>query len=220
MPLPRETPEEELRQTVARLQTENTALRTQCTPSTSRDDNSGDNNLPQNVQRIESFYRVPKIPPFFRADPSLWFLQVEASLRNAGISNQVTIADTVISHLDVEDVLIVSDLITSRDPNIQYTCIKEIIISSFATSSETPYQAFASTPNVASSSPNSALERKVEEMQKSFDRQINKILALVRPRSRSRGRHNPFTRKRSRSRSADGICRIHRKYGDKSRYLL
>lgn len=136
MPLTRDSPEEELRQTVARLQAENTSLRTQNAASASQNNEATEARVSHQVQRVEAFYRAPKISPFFKADPALWFIQVEASLRNAGITNQITMADTVIAHLDIEAVALISDLVATPDPNNQYNIVKERIISTFAVSAE------------------------------------------------------------------------------------
>jgi len=45
-------------------------------------------------------------------------------------------ADTVISHLNIEAVSLISDLVASPDPDNQYNNIKDRIISTFAISSE------------------------------------------------------------------------------------
>lgn len=68
MPLPRESTEDELRQTVVRLQGEITAL---CAQNTISNEDPTTTGVSHSVQRVESFYRVPKIPPFFKTDPAL-----------------------------------------------------------------------------------------------------------------------------------------------------
>lgn len=297
----RDSPEEELRQTVARLQAEITTLRAQNADNVSQNNEATGARVSHQVQRVEAFYRAPKISPFFKADPALWFIQVEASLRNAGITNQITMADTVIAHLDIEAVALISDLVATPAPNNQYNIVKERIISTFAVSAEAklrqllkgqvtldgkpsqilarmrnlsgstcndsvlrsifleslpeqcravvaaskseslqdlaqladtimdaygqspqysaissavvPSSGSASSQAIASSSTTSVLERLIEEIQK--------LSTQVRSRSRSRGRSdNSSPRQRSRSRSSDGLCRIHRKYGDKAKHCV
>lgn len=82
-------------------------------------------------------YRQPKIPPFFRSDPAIWFIQVEASLRNAQISVESTKADFVLAAVDAEVVGCVKDIILTRPvPADVYQRIKARIIATFASSSE------------------------------------------------------------------------------------
>ncbi|XP_076282231.1 uncharacterized protein LOC143209861 [Lasioglossum baleicum] len=63
-------------------------------------------------------------------------LSVEATFRNARITSQTTMADTVIAGLDTDAAAIISDLIMCPDPVAPYTRIKERIISTFSTSAE------------------------------------------------------------------------------------
>lgn len=89
------------------------------------------------VQPRVDHYRVPKIPQFFSADPALWFVQVEASLRSAQITAESTKADIVIAALDFEVVSAIKDLIiqSPRPPDI-FNLIKKRIIAVFASSEE------------------------------------------------------------------------------------
>ncbi|KAL0100558.1 hypothetical protein PUN28_019705 [Cardiocondyla obscurior] len=133
MSFPHDSPEEDVRQCLAllrekvlKLTNKNTVLREH------RDEKSVPGtffNLPPSAapaeeRHINAFYKVPKIAPFFKTDPAPWFIQVEASLRNEGITNQVTMEDTVISHLDMKAVSLISDLVLSPDRNRQYDNIK------------------------------------------------------------------------------------------------
>lgn len=88
------------------------------------------------VPRIDA-YPVPKIPNFFRSDPALWFVQVEASLRNSRISVESTMADVVLAALDAEVVTCVKDIILmSPPPTDIYYRVKARIIGTFAASAE------------------------------------------------------------------------------------
>ena len=85
---------------------------------------------------IES-YRIPKIPTFFRDDPALWFLQIEASFRNARITQDRTKADIVIAALDYEVIPSVRDLISALpQPDDLYERIKERLVATFSVSAE------------------------------------------------------------------------------------
>lgn len=126
----------DLHVTIARLREELDALRAQAPLAKADIPEIGVPGTSFAVNRIEPVYRAPKLPVFFKSDPALWFLQVEASFRNAGITRQTTMADTVVAHLDVEAVALISDLIESPDPTNQYIKIKDRIISTFAVSAE------------------------------------------------------------------------------------
>ena len=87
--------------------------------------------------RVDS-YRVPKIAPFFRSDPTLWFTQVKTSFRRARITDQATMADCLITHLEGGVIAHMKDVITVSPPAADiYTRIKDRIISGFAESAET-----------------------------------------------------------------------------------
>lgn len=82
-------------------------------------------------------YRVPKIPPFFRADPALWFFQTESSFRNSKITDERTKADHIIASLDFEVVACLKDIIVANpQPTDIYQRIKKRIISNYSASAE------------------------------------------------------------------------------------
>lgn len=93
-------------------------------------------NAADKANRVES-YRIPKIPPFYRADPALWFAQAEGTLRTANITSEFTKADSVLAAFDYEVAASVRDLIlvTPRPADI-YERIKQRIISTFGPSPE------------------------------------------------------------------------------------
>ncbi|KAL0120351.1 hypothetical protein PUN28_008184 [Cardiocondyla obscurior] len=96
MSFPHDFPEDDVRQCltllreeVLKLTNENTVLREhrdeESVPGTSS--NLPPSAAPAEERHVNAFYKVPKIAPFFKTDPALWFIQVEVSLRNAGITN-------------------------------------------------------------------------------------------------------------------------------------
>lgn len=85
--------------------------------------------------RVDS-YRVPKMPVFFRKDPSLWFLRVESSFRSARITDQVTQVYFVIAALDEDVLSCCRDLITDVDVVDVYTKVKKRIIDTYSPSEE------------------------------------------------------------------------------------
>ena len=86
--------------------------------------------------RVEA-YRSPKIPSFFRSDPAVWFMQVEASLRNARITVESTKAYFVSAAVDAEVVACVKDIVSESPPSSDvYQRIKSRVIATFACSAE------------------------------------------------------------------------------------
>ncbi|XP_016842905.1 uncharacterized protein LOC107981447 [Nasonia vitripennis] len=82
-------------------------------------------------------YRTPKLPPFIRADPNMWFTQVDASFRHSNITVEGTKADFVIQSLDREAMAVIIDIAALEpQPTDIYTQIKRRLIASFASSTE------------------------------------------------------------------------------------
>ncbi|XP_023213966.1 uncharacterized protein LOC111616840 [Centruroides sculpturatus] len=75
-----------------------------------------------------------KVPPFWKPDPRIWFLQIKAQFQNAGISSDQTKFDTVVSYVDAEILTQVSDILLSPPASGKYELIKERLISAFADS--------------------------------------------------------------------------------------
>ncbi|XP_011883863.1 PREDICTED: uncharacterized protein LOC105571007 [Vollenhovia emeryi] len=82
-------------------------------------------------------YRMPKIPPFWRQAPDAWFIQIEASFRNANITVDRTKVDYLLTGIDAETIAHVLDLITADPPpeNL-YKALKDRILAMFAVSPE------------------------------------------------------------------------------------
>ncbi|GBN74770.1 hypothetical protein AVEN_209676-1 [Araneus ventricosus] len=69
-----------------------------------------------------------KLPPFWKANPSLWFVQREAQFALAGITVDDTKFNHIISAVDSEILNSVSDIIL-RPPDIdKYTILKKRLI--------------------------------------------------------------------------------------------
>ncbi|XP_076383969.1 uncharacterized protein LOC143261351 [Megalopta genalis] len=88
------------------------------------------------LDKIES-YRSPKIPAFYREDPTLWFAMVESTFRTSHITAESTMADSIARELDYEIAATVRDLCLKVPclPNV-YTLIKERIIAMYGQFSE------------------------------------------------------------------------------------
>lgn len=61
-------------------------------------------------------YRVPKIPPFWGADPELWFLQVEATFEVTKITVDKTKAHYLVASVESEVLPHIKDILSRNPP--------------------------------------------------------------------------------------------------------
>lgn len=64
-----------------------------------------------------------KVPPFWRANPRIWFCQIEAQFANSRVSSDSTKYNTVVASLEGIILAQVSDIILNP-PNTNVTSIK------------------------------------------------------------------------------------------------
>ena len=77
-----------------------------------------------------------KIPPFWPADPQVWFAQVEAQFNTKRITAQKTKFDYVVASLAPEYAQEVRDLVLTPPTPNPYTSLKEQLIARTATSEQ------------------------------------------------------------------------------------
>lgn len=75
-----------------------------------------------------------KPPPFWRADPALWFLQLDAQFRLGNITADETRFYTAISALDTEVLRSVRDIVLNPPAENKYAAVKAKLISVYAES--------------------------------------------------------------------------------------
>lgn len=73
-------------------------------------------------------------PPFSRANPELWFIQVESHFQVSGISSDNTKYHYIVSALDSDILSAVSDIIRNPPLDDKYKTIKDRLIKHFADS--------------------------------------------------------------------------------------
>ncbi|GFQ85048.1 uncharacterized protein TNCT_217691 [Trichonephila clavata] len=73
-----------------------------------------------------------KPPPFWKPDPKIWFLQIEAQFGNTSISADQTKYDYIVSSIEAEILAQVLDILTNPPEDCEYATIKERLISIFA----------------------------------------------------------------------------------------
>ena len=77
-----------------------------------------------------------KIPPFWPADPQIWFAQVEAQFSTRGISSERTKFDHVVASLAPKYIQEVSDLVLSPPSATPYATLKAQLIQRTAASEQ------------------------------------------------------------------------------------
>ncbi|GFQ79521.1 uncharacterized protein LOC108253948 [Trichonephila clavata] len=83
----------------------------------------------------DSIARVSvKVPPFWKLDPRIWFMQIEAQFRNSEITADQSKYDIVISTNEAEIISYISDIVINLPTNDKYDTIKNRQMSVFADS--------------------------------------------------------------------------------------
>lgn len=91
----------------------------------------GSSNTPNQVCAA----RIAKLPQFWREEPEIWFIQVESSFEIAGITQDATKYQYMLSNLDPSILFVVKDIILNP-PHDAYAALKARIIKHFAESDE------------------------------------------------------------------------------------
>lgn len=78
-----------------------------------------------------------KVPPFWKPDPRIWFLQLEAQFRNNQVKLDQTKFDIVVSSIDAQILAQIADLLINPPDENKYDTLKGRLISVFADSETT-----------------------------------------------------------------------------------
>lgn len=99
------------------------------------------------------------LPPFFREDPHLWFLQAEAQLAARGISDEKVRFGLIVSALPSDIISEVRDCLV-RPPDVNpYTHLKETLTKRVGRSEQQNIQRLLSTEQLGDRSPSQLLRR-------------------------------------------------------------
>lgn len=88
------------------------------------------NSESEEVQAVQAI----KLPTFFKANPNLWFMQVEAQFHISKIKNDASKYYMVVAALDTEVLHQVSDVLNDLPPQRMYETLKNKIIQRFSES--------------------------------------------------------------------------------------
>lgn len=75
-----------------------------------------------------------KIPPFWKADPELWFLQIDAQFATANIRSDLSKYNQIVGKLDSDTLSRVSDIVKNPPANDKYLALKRRLTKSFTDS--------------------------------------------------------------------------------------
>nr|XP_042902991.1 uncharacterized protein LOC122270291 [Parasteatoda tepidariorum] len=75
-----------------------------------------------------------KPPPFWRANPELWFRQIESQFTLAGVTTESTKFHHVVSALQPEELAIISDIVISPPVDEPFTALKKRLCAQYVES--------------------------------------------------------------------------------------
>lgn len=114
------------------------------------------NNVPANIAINHVKIRIP---PFWKQDPQLWFLQLEAQFVNSNIIADLTKFNTIVGNLESDILSSVSDIIRNPPANNRYETIKDRLIAQFQISDNTKLKNLLHNLNLGDLKPSDLLRK-------------------------------------------------------------
>lgn len=104
-----------------------------------------------------------KLPPIWKNNIKLWFVQVESNFQISGISQDLTQYNTLIASIDPESLSAVSDILLNPPETNKYETLKQRLISEFSDSENKQIRKLLSELQLGDEKP-SQLLRKMREL--------------------------------------------------------
>lgn len=134
----------------------------------------------RNVPRPEVSRVAVKNAPFFREQPELYFLQIEAQFRNAGITVDQTKYDHVIAQFDPKYLCKVSDFLSVDTNHGKYSELKDRILKEFTDSAQKKLKQLIEGIELGDDKPSQLLKRMKELAGNSLTDEAIKTLFIQR----------------------------------------
>lgn len=125
-------------------------------PDSDEDSNNGGSGT--QVSRL-----AVKIPPLWKNNIKLWFIQLESNFELAKVTNDVTKYNYLVSSIDPETLAAVSDILYAPPTTDRYNTLKSRLITEFSTSENEQIRRLISELHLGDDKP-SQLLRKMREM--------------------------------------------------------
>ncbi|GBM13148.1 hypothetical protein AVEN_64357-1 [Araneus ventricosus] len=127
-------------------------------------DGDSENLKPPQDDNLFSCSRVAvKVPAFWANNVKLYFAQIEANFRIAGIVSEQTKFDTLVAALDPQTLTHVSDLLYTPPKDNPYTALKNRLLSEFEVSQNKKVRALLEDLDLGDRKPSSLL-RQMQEL--------------------------------------------------------
>lgn len=100
-----------------------------------------------------------KVPQFWKPDPKIWFVQIEAQFRRSRIVSDQAKFDTVVSSIDADILSQVSEIVTDPPAENKYIAIKTKLISLYDESDTKKIQTLLTGMELGDQKPSQLLSR-------------------------------------------------------------
>ncbi|CAG9820036.1 unnamed protein product [Phaedon cochleariae] len=121
-----------------------------------------------------------KLPPFWKNDPKLSFIQLEAQFQLSGINRDITKYNHVVSAIDTEILQQVADFVTNPPITHKYEGIKDRLINTFSDSNERKLRKLLSEIELGDKKPSQLLNEMIRLGSNSIPADLTKTLWMQR----------------------------------------
>lgn len=101
----------------------------------------------------------PRIPPFWKPNPKIWFVQIEAQFRRHKINTDQAKFDYVVSSIDADILSHVSEVVADPPADGKYNALKVKLISAFVESDAKKFQTLLTGIELGDQKPSQLLSK-------------------------------------------------------------